>query len=194
MLRVRFAGVAPAPVSRYSVPAVPSLRRALLPAIALLAAGCDEQASAGTPDAAPPAAPAPTATLSARPAASSAPRSSAAAPTGELKVLKLVFTTGVKNKEPVDAPKAAEAGQRIYAHTTLRNRTEGARNVSLVFLVGGQQRTKIDLSVDPSWSYRTWGYVTLRAGDTGEVVAELRDEGGEVMERARIPIKPAQGK
>lgn len=108
-------------------------------------------------------------------------------------MLKLLFTTGVKNKEPVDALKVAEPGQRVYAHTAIRNRTEGAKNVSLVFLVGGQQRTKIDLSVEPSWSYRTWGYVTLRAGDAGEVVAEVRDEGGDVMERARIPIK-AQGK
>ena len=104
-------------------------------------------------------------------------------------MLKLSFTTAVKNKEPVDAPKHAEAGQRMWAHVTLRNRTEDAKKIALVFLVGGSERSKIDLNVDPSWSYRTWGYVTLRSGDAGELVAEVRDEGGNVMERARLPIK-----
>ena len=47
---------------------------------------------------------------------------------------------------------------------------------------------KVDLKVEPSWSYRTWGYSTLRAGDqTGELVVEVRDDAG-VISTARLPI------
>jgi hypothetical protein len=165
-------------------------------------AGCDERASAGTPDAAAPpptvsakppndgAASGPKPRAPSEPAAPSATSSAApAAPAGEFKVLKLSFTSEVKNKEPTDALKSAEPGQRVYAHLTMRNRTDAQKPIRLAFLVGGVERTKIDLKVDPSWSYRTWGYVTLRAADAGEVVAEVRDDTGNVMERARLPIK-----
>jgi hypothetical protein len=104
-------------------------------------------------------------------------------------VLKLVLTSEVKKKEPVDKLDAAAPGQRVWAHVTVRNRTEATRPLALVFLVGGAERARVDLKADPSWSYRTWGYVTLRATDSGELTAEVRDEAGTVMERARLPIK-----
>lgn len=151
-------------------------------------AGCDERADASTPDAAPPPPSPPTATASARPPTAPSATSSAAA-AGELKVLKMVLTSEVKKKEPIDKLDSASPGQRVWAHVTLRNRTDATKPITLAFLVGGAERAKIDLKADPSWSYRTWGYVTLRAGDTGELVAEVRDDAGVVMERARIPIK-----
>lgn len=155
---------------------------------ALVLAGCDERASAGTPDAAPPPPPPPSAAPTA--AAKPSTGTTAAPAAGELKVLKMVFTTEVKSKEPSDKLDFAKAGQRVYAHVTLRNRTGGEKPIVLAFLVGGAVRSKIDLDVADSWSYRTWGYVTLRDGDTGDLVAEVRDGSGTVMERARIPIKP----
>jgi hypothetical protein len=157
---------------------------ALLLAAAALA-GCDERAAASTPDAAPPA---PTTTASARPRPAPSATGAAAA-AGELKVLKMVLTSEVRKKEPVDKLTSAAPGQRVWAHVTVRNRTDATKPIKLAFIVGGSERTKIDLKVDPSWSYRTWGYVTLRDGDVGELVVEVRDEGGAVMERARIPIK-----
>ncbi|MFT3774027.1 MAG: hypothetical protein QM820_52345 [Minicystis sp.] len=156
----------------------------LLLAAALTA--CDERASAGTPDAAPPA---PPPTASARPSAAPTASGSAPATSGEFKVLKMVLTSEVKKKEPVDKLDAAAPGQRVWAHVTLRNRTDATKPIALVFLVGGAERAKVDLKADPSWSYRTWGYVTLRPTDSGELVAEVRDESGTVMERAKIPIK-----
>jgi hypothetical protein len=160
-----------------------SLRRT--PLLLLALAACDERASASTPDAAPPP---PVASASASASARPAP-SATAAPAGELKVLKLVLTSEVKKKEPVDKLDAAAPGQRVWAHVTVRNRTEATRPLALVFLVGGAERARVDLKADPSWSYRTWGYVTLRATDSGELTAEVRDEAGTVMERARLPIK-----
>ena len=163
--------------------------------LALALAGCDESAAASPPDAAPPK-PTPTTTASSAPSptalpGATVPPAATASPTsGELKVLKLVFTSAVKDKEPADKLDAAKAGQRVYAHATLRNRTDGPRPVVLAFLVDGATRTKIDLTVEQSFSFRTWGYVTLRDSDKGDLVVEVRDAAGAVMERAKILIKP----
>lgn len=163
--------------------------------LALALAGCDESAAASPPDAAPPK-PTPTTTASSAPSTTALPGTTVhpgatASPTsGELKVLKVVFTSAVKDKEPADKLDAAKAGQRVYAHATLRNRTDGPRPVVLAFLVDGATRTKIDLTVEQSFSFRTWGYVTLRDSDKGDLVVEVRDAAGAVMERAKILIKP----
>lgn len=163
--------------------------------LALALAGCDESAAASPPDAAPPK-PTPTTTASPAPSTTALPGTTGrpgatASPTsGELKVLKVVFTSAVKDKEPADKLDAAKAGQRVYAHATLRNRTDGPRPVVLAFLVDGATRTKIDLTVEQSFSFRTWGYVTLRDSDKGDLVVEVRDAAGSVMERAKILIKP----
>jgi hypothetical protein len=162
----------------------------LLAALALTAcSGCDEQtASAGAPDAgAPDAAPPPSASAPAKPAPSAS--ASASAEKGELKVLAMVFTSEVKQKEAVDKLDAAKPGQRVWVHLTMRNRTGDTKPIALVFKVNGTQRAKIDLKIDPSWSYRTWGYVTLRDADLGELVAEVRDDSGTVMSSATLPIK-----
>ena len=168
----------------YPVEAV-TLRFALLLTAAAALAGCDERADASPAlDAAPAPAATPTTT------ATAAPSGSAAAEKVELQVLKLVFTSEVKNKEPVDKLELARPGQRVWAHLTMRNRSAEARPVALVFRIDGEQRAKVDLKIEPSWSYRTWGYSTLRAADLGgELVVEVRDDAGKVITTARLPIK-----
>jgi hypothetical protein len=110
-----------------------------------------------------------------------------------LQLLKLVFTSEVKSKEPVDKLERAEPGQRVWAHFTLRNRGD-ARTITVVFRVNGDQRSKVDLKVDSSWSFRTWAYNTLRAGDaSGEITVEARDEAGVVVASASLPLKGADG-
>jgi hypothetical protein len=100
------------------------------------------------------------------------------------------LTSGVESREPVDELGAAGAGQRVYAHAALRNRTGAARRVSLVFLVDNEERTTVDLEVEPSWSWRTWGYVTLRAGDEKATLkVELRDDQGELLAERSVPIE-----
>jgi hypothetical protein len=105
-----------------------------------------------------------------------------------LEIQKLVFTSGVKNKAPIDKLAAAEPGQRVYAHLTVRNRGRDARPVTLVFRVNGEARSSVDLRVDTSWSYRTWAYVTLRATDRGELSVDVQGEDGDVIGSAQIPI------
>jgi len=104
-------------------------------------------------------------------------------------VLKSVFTSEVKNKEPADVLTSAKPGQRVWVHLTVRNRCAVTRTLSLVFQVGGAERSKVDLDIQPSWSFRTWGYVTLRTGDTGKVDLAVKDEGGAVLVASTLPIK-----
>ena len=162
-------------------------RAAILVLVAPLA-GCDEPPLPGVADAAAPTAtataaraPAPTAAASAEPKAQS------------VQLLHFTLTSGVKNREPVDELDAAAPGQRVYAHAAIRNRTGRSRRVSLVFRVGGEERSTVDLTIDESWSFRSWGYNTLRAGDTsGELTVELRDDEGGLLKTAKLPIKPAK--
>jgi hypothetical protein len=101
----------------------------------------------------------------------------------------------VKNKEPVDKLDRALPGQRVWVHLTMRNRGAEARPISLVFRVNDEQRSKVDLDVGPSWSYRTWGYSTLHAGDrAGELVVEVRGDAGALITTARLPIKADSSK
>ena len=173
---------------RYPDLAVPSLGRpALFAALVILArpsAGCDEHAHASSPDAAPPP---PASAPSVRPSPSAS--SSGSPEKGELSLLKSVFTSEVKNREPTDVLTSAKPGQRVWAHLTVRNRGGAARTITLVFKISGKERSRVDLKVDPSWSFRTWGYATLRAGDSGELGLEVLDDSGATLAARALPIR-----
>ncbi len=163
-------------------------RATLLASLALVAlagcSGCDERADASPGDAAPPSTPsAPIVRAAPSATGSSTPEKC------ELRVLKAVFTSEVKNKEPTDVLKSAKPGQRVWAHLTVRNRCDVLRTLSLTFRVGGAERSTVDLNIDPSWSFRSWGYVTLRKGDAGKLELEVKDEGGAVLVASSLPIK-----
>lgn len=104
-----------------------------------------------------------------------------------LQVQRFVLTSDVKGKEPVDELATVAAGKRLYAHLQVRNRGE-ARPLRLEFRVDGNLRSKIDLEVIHSWSYRTWGYNTLRASDVGLTAEAKILDGDEVVASAKIPI------
>ena len=102
---------------------------------------------------------------------------------------KFVLTTGVKSKDPVDVLDAAKPGQRVYGHLTVRNRTDGPKRVSLSFRVNDDERAMVDLTVEKSWSWRTWAYVTLRKDDKGELTVHAFDDHGAELGKESIPIK-----
>jgi hypothetical protein len=173
------------------------LKAAVLASVvaSIACAGCDRRADASTPDAGAPDAGAgdaglpPAASASARPAT---PVGSASAEKPSLQILKFVFTSDVKNREPVDKLERAQPGQRVYVHLTMRNRAPDTRPITVVFRVNNDQRSKVDLKVESSWSFRTWAYNTLRAGDlTGVLTAEIRDEGGFTIATRDLPIRSA---
>jgi hypothetical protein len=135
--------------------------------------------------------------------ATSAPATSAAAASAQAQtaktappvpegvdLLKFALTSGVKDKDPKDTLDHAKPGQRVYGHITVRNRTEGPKRVSLSFRVNDDERTVVDLNVEKSWSWRTWGYVTLRKDDKGELTVHVFDDHGAELGKQSIPIKP----
>ena len=79
----------------------------------------------------------------------------------------------------------------MWAHVAVRNRSGKPRRISLLFRVDGEERSSIDLKIEPSWSYRTWGYNTLRPRDTsGQLTVEVRDlDDGSLLADAKLPIK-----
>jgi hypothetical protein len=165
------------------------MKRALA-LIAILAttllSGCGDGAGS-QPSAGAPAKAAPTMSPSAK--AAKAHPSAAPRPTA-LELLHFRLTSNVDKKEPVDDLVSAAPGERVWAHATLRNRTKETKHVTLVFRVDGDERTTVDLKVEPSWSWRTWGYVTLRPTDKdGVLTVELRDDRAELLEQKALTIR-----
>ncbi len=171
------------------------------PAVTLFAAwlclgGCNEGSADGAHALPPGAAPAATSAASAasqpsaraptQPAPAPAPASGARVP---LELLGLTVTSAVEKKEPVDKLKSVAPGTRVYAHLKMRNRSDEKRTVHVDFLINGKMRTPLKLDIDPSWSFRTWGYNTVQASDSGELEVQVYDDAGTMLESVRLPIK-----
>lgn len=154
----------------------------------LLASGCGQ-----APEAGPASASASTRSLSSAPRPPSSSAQAAAEEelsTRPVEILKLRLTSGISNKEPVDALDHATPGQRVYAHLTVRNRTGRARQVHVAFTVDGKVRSAVDLKVEESWSWRTWAFVTLKDSDKpGKLEIAVTDDEGLPLEETSLPIK-----
>ncbi len=162
---------------------------------AAVLAGCEDPPRAPHPAASASSAPAgaPSSSVAAPPAASPPASASGAItpaqPLGRLEVLKLVVTSNVRDKDPVDRVVTAGAGERVFAHVTLRNRTGADRRVRLTCQVNEKTRSDVELDVESSWSYRTWAYCTLKATEkTGQLVFQITGEDGLPLADARVPI------
>lgn len=162
-------------------------------AVWLCLGGCDERSADGAPKAPPSSSasvpanvPAPSATSTSTPTQSgpAAPRTRV-----PMELLGLTITSNIDKKEPVDKLKTATPGSRVYAHLKMRNRSDEKRTVHVDFLVNGKLRTPLKLDIEPSWSFRTWGYNTLQAGDSGELEVQVYDDAGTMLERVRLPIQ-----
>ncbi|MBK9260876.1 MAG: DUF2914 domain-containing protein [Polyangiaceae bacterium] len=152
--------------------------------------GCEERSADGAPavptSSAPADAAAPSGTGSSAQPAPPAPPPRTRVP---IELLELTITSGVEKKEPVDKLKAAAPGTRVYAHLKMRNRSSETRAVHVDFLINGKLRTPLKLNIEPSWSFRTWGYNTLQASDSGELEVQVYDDAGTTLERVKLPIR-----
>jgi len=106
-----------------------------------------------------------------------------------VELLKFSLTSAVKDKDPADALDQTKPGQRVYGHLAVRNRTSGPKRISLSFRVNGDERSVVDLTVEKSWSWRTWAYVTLRKDDKGELTVYAFDDHGAALGEKTIPIR-----
>jgi hypothetical protein len=151
-------------------------------ALLLLAASLRKPPTDGAP-------PAPSALPSASIAPAPRPAPREPAPPKPLQLLRFSFTSEIKAKEPVDRLDRAEPGKRVYAHFTFKNTNPEPRTIKLVFRVNGDRRTMLDLKIDPSLSYRTWGFNTLKDSDkSGELTLEATDDTGVVLTTEKLPI------
>jgi len=170
------------------------MRALLAAALLLLVAACDRGASSDADvipvpgDATAPSPPSATAPAP-PPSPAPSPTTTANEPRVPLELLKLTLTSEVKKKEPVDKLEAATAGKRVYAHLAIRNRSNEARKIAVTYVVNGKPRPPVDLEVEPSWSYRTWGYNTLPSGEKGELEVRVTDDAGAVLGTATLPIR-----
>jgi Protein of unknown function (DUF2914) len=158
-------------------------------AVWLCLGGCDERSADGA-QAAPASSSASMPVIAPQPSATATQAAPSAPVTrAPLELLGLTITSGVEKKEPVDKLKAITPGSRVYAHLKMRNRSTEKRTVQVDFLVNGKLRTPLKLDIDPSWSFRTWGYNTIQASDSGEVEVQVFDDAGTMLERVRLPIQ-----
>lgn len=119
------------------------------------------------------------------------PDADCAPPGSDLKpmeVLRFTFASGLEGKDPKDRLASARAGQRVYAHLTMRNRSGRKRCLHLTFRVGGKKRTEVTLKIGESWSWRTWAYNTVKADDTGPLELTIEDDQGQVVLQKELPV------
>ncbi len=107
-----------------------------------------------------------------------------------IQVLRFAFTDSVEGKDVREKLSVARPGQRIHSHLVLRNRSGRERCVKLELRVNGEARTTLIQKVGRSWSWRTWGYNTLRKDDRGTLEAIVRDDQGVELVRRALPIVP----
>lgn len=160
----------------------------LPPALAILVAACGDPSK---PSGATSASGAPPGTSAAPPSSAAPPKTAKPAekPADGVELQKFVLTSDVKNKSPVDTLDSAKPGQRVYGHVTIRNRTDGPKRVSISFRINDEERSMTDLTIEKSWSWRSWAYVTLRKDDKGELTVHVFDDHGAELGTEKIPIR-----
>lgn len=107
-----------------------------------------------------------------------------------MQVLRFTFTDGIEGKDPKSKLSVAKAGQRVYAHLAMRNRSGKKRCLHLTFRVGGKKRTEVTLPIGKSWQWRTYAYNTLRADDDKPLELTVTDDQGALVLKKMLPVIP----
>ncbi len=108
-----------------------------------------------------------------------------------MELLAFTLTDAIDDRNPSKKLRTAKAGQRVYAHLRLRNRSGRKRCVRVQFTINGEKRPAITLKVGKSWSWRTWAYSTSRSDDRGYFEVLVTDDQGYEIANERLPIRPA---
>lgn len=156
-----------------------------------VASGCRSEPTAGAAPVGSSVAP-----VASSPAAARAPSPAEVAAIEEelstrpMELLRFAFTSGVERREPKDELTHARPGQRVYAWLAIRNRTGQKRSIHLAWTVDGEERTKLDLEIEESWQFRTWGFNTVLPKDRGTLRLEVTDDAGNALVERDLPIRP----
>lgn len=107
-----------------------------------------------------------------------------------MQLLRFTFADGIDGKDPGKKLEVAKAGQRVYAHLTMRNRSGRKRCLTLTFRVGGKKRTEVTLKIGKSWSWRTYAYNTLRPDDDKPLDLTVTDDQGQIVLHQLLAVIP----
>ncbi len=108
--------------------------------------------------------------------------------TRPVEILKFTFTSEVESKNPADSLTTGKPGTKVFAHLVVRNRTGRARKVNVAFELNGKTRTEVELTVDESWSWRTWAYNTIPKDAKGTLRVTVTDDEGHPLGDYSLPI------
>jgi hypothetical protein len=107
-----------------------------------------------------------------------------------MQVLSFTFTDGIEGRDPKSKLQVAKAGQRVYAHLAMRNRSGRKRCLHLTFRVGGKKRTEVTLKIGKSWRWRTYAYNTIHADDDKPLQLTVTDDQGALVLEKMLPVIP----
>lgn len=105
-----------------------------------------------------------------------------AAPTANEHVARAVFTTGIQNREPVDAVTTLSTDHdRVYFFTDLRGL--GGQNVTHRWLYQGKTMGEVSFTVGAA-RWRAWSSKALLPQWSGEWQVEVVDGAGNTLDQA----------
>lgn len=108
--------------------------------------------------------------------------------TKPVEILKFTFTSAIDAKNPVDSLTTAKPGTKVWAHLVVRNRTGRARKITVAFELNGKTLSEVPLTVDESWSWRTWAYNTIQKDAKGTLRVTVTDDEGHPLGDYSLPI------
>jgi hypothetical protein len=110
----------------------------------------------------------------------------------DLKVTRLVVSTGISGREPVGASTSFRSAdvERLYAFVELANDSRVKDEIYVTFAPvqgGPQHRVKLEIGSEPRW--RTWAF-TRRPKTPGSWTAVVKTSSGRVLATTSFEVKP----
>ncbi|MFK8003170.1 MAG: DUF2914 domain-containing protein [Polyangiales bacterium] len=118
----------------------------------------------------------------------------AEAAAADIEVRRIIATTGIENREPVEARERFDVGElehngRVYAFFDVRNESDAAAHVNAVFVSpSGRAHGQVELTIPANARrWRTWAYTRALATGTWDI--ELRAADGTVLSETRFEVQ-----
>lgn len=118
----------------------------------------------------------------------------AEAASADIEVRRIIATTGIENREPVEARERFDVGElenngRVYAFFDVRNESDADAHLNVVFVSpSGRAHGQVELTVPANARrWRTWAYTRALATGTWDI--ELRAADGTVLSETRFEVQ-----
>lgn len=106
-----------------------------------------------------------------------------------LDVEEMLFCQSVEDREPTGVDTVfANTVEMVYCYTKIVSPTDEPTNISHVWYLDGEQKSKIDLTIKGK-TWRTWSSKTIPESWTGNWKVEVVSEDGDVLESKEFMVK-----